>query len=1043
MSIPEKIYELIERFDNHIDEYKDKNYKEAVLCTDFLNPMFESLGWDVRNKSDRAERFRDVVQQFSQHSDVGNTRQPDYLFRIGGTPVFFLEAKKPAVNILSDRKPAYQLRRYGWNRQDIDISLLSDFEHLVAYDVRVKPKEADSPHTSMLVRYGYKDYIKKWDEIEGYFGRENVSKGSLDRMAKDFGRFVKGKREPVNESLLKMIEVWREKLAKNIALRNSDLDIFLLNTVVQKTIDRILFLRIAEDRGIEPPVGIGERRKYKLEKTIQGKNVYSKLFDLFKHADTKYNSGLFHFSHEAGRPDFDNYSKNIQIDDDVLEEIIQNLYRPNYPYDFKVLPVDILGHVYEKFLGRVITLDDSHKATIEEKPEVKKAGGVYYTPKYIVDYIVSNTVGKLLEGKTPKQVSKIKVLDPACGSGSFLLGAYQCLIDWHLDFYNSDEPEKHAKKKNPPIYEIKGGWRLTTEKKKEILLNNIYGVDIDTQAVEVAKLNLLLKVLEEENNPDLGMQRALPDLGENIKCGNSLIENDFYDDKQEVRLDKELRRKINPFDWDKEFPDIIKWKDKESRELKKGYGFDAVIGNPPYIRIQTIREWNPLSVDYYKENYRSAGKGNYDIYVVFAERGLELVGIDGVVGYILPHKFINSEFGKNIRELMFNGTNLYEFVSFGSNQVFDGATTYTALMFLDKRKKEKFRYIEVSKVGADLRLELKVEDHSSDTQKSAEVDQPKSSEPWYFSATGKDKVLEKLNKQKLRINDVTSKIFQGIATSADKIYVLEIKKELKQEYVCHSKSLGREVIIEKGLVKPFLMGKDVHRYEPPKAKNVVIFPYHIDREKPELMDKEYIQEHFPNGWKYIQENKQGLMDRERGRMHVEDYYAYIYPKNLMEFDKKQIITPEISMGCNFSFDDKSELYHTTKVYSIVKNKDCKFSKFFILGVLNSSLLWFFIETTGYTLRGGYKTFKTNYLNPFPVPDLDLKNPKDKAKHDKTVRLVETMLELNKQLAETQLSHEKKLLKRQIEITDKEIDELVYELYDLTPEEIQIVEESVR
>ena len=217
----------------------------------------------------------------------------------------------------------------------------------------------------------------------------------------------------------------------------------------------------------------------------------------------------------------------------MLKDILKRLYYPDSPYEFSVLPADILGQVYEQFLGKVIRLTAGHQAEVEDKPEVKKAGGVYYTPTYIVDYIVKNTVGKLLEGKTPKKAAELRILDPACGSGSFLIGAYQYLLDWHRDWYVEHGPEKHRKE----LYQGPGGdWRLTTAEKKRILLNNIYGVDIDSQAVETTKLSLLLKVLEGETSESLDAQlsflheRALPDLAANIKCGNSLIGPDFYDD---------------------------------------------------------------------------------------------------------------------------------------------------------------------------------------------------------------------------------------------------------------------------------------------------------------------------------------------------------------------------------------------------------------------------------------------------------------------------------------------------------------------------------
>jgi hypothetical protein len=339
-----------------------------------------------------------------------------------------------------------------------------------------------------------------------------------------FDKYVessKGKKgtAEVDAAFLKEIESWRELLARNIALRNPTLTQRELNCAVQQTIDRIIFLRICEDRGIE--------EYNRLLSVLNGANVYQRLCQLFRRADEKYNSGLFHFTKEKEREEPDELTLNLAIDDNPLKDIIKGLYYPNSPYEFSVLPADILGQVYEQFLGKVIRLTDGHRAVVEDKPEVKKAGGVYYTPTYIVDYIVKNTVSRLLGNATPlssplpfgpgltadgsreelkggpksairqltpKEASKLRILDPACGSGSFLIGAFQHLIDWHRDWYVNNDPQKWATAKSPALFQSHGGeWRLTTSEKRRILLNNIYGVDIDPQAVEVTKLSLLLK----------------------------------------------------------------------------------------------------------------------------------------------------------------------------------------------------------------------------------------------------------------------------------------------------------------------------------------------------------------------------------------------------------------------------------------------------------------------------------------------------------------------------------------------------------------------
>jgi predicted type IV restriction endonuclease len=434
MSEQNILKDLLTRFDNNLDAYKSGKYNEAQLRLEFVNPLFEALGWDVYNKKGYAEAYKDVV-----HEDAikvgGATKAPDYSFRIGGARKFFLETKKPTVNIKEDPVPAFQLRRYAWSAK-LPLSILTDFEELAVYDCRIKPAPGDKPATGRIMYVNYKEYPEKWDEIADVFSREAILKGSFDR----FVESEKKKRgtATVDDAFLSEIELWRDTLARNIALRNPGLTERDINFAVQLTIDRIIFLRICEDRGIED--------YGRLQALINGEHVYKRMFDLFYRADEKYNSGLFHFQPEKGRPGApDELTPDLQIDDKVLKDIFKGLYYPESPYEFSVLPVDILGHVYERFLGKVIRLTSGGRAKVEEKPEVRKAGGVYYTPKYIVDYIVENTVGKLLEKKNPKQVEKLRILDPACGSGSFLIGAYEYLLNWHRDWYVTNDPEKHKK----------------------------------------------------------------------------------------------------------------------------------------------------------------------------------------------------------------------------------------------------------------------------------------------------------------------------------------------------------------------------------------------------------------------------------------------------------------------------------------------------------------------------------------------------------------------------------------------------------------------
>jgi type I restriction-modification system DNA methylase subunit len=1071
LAAPKEIVDLIEKFERNILEYKTSTYNEAQTRQEFINPFFKALGWDMDNEQGFSGAYKEVVHEASLK--VGNTtKAPDYAFKIGESIKFLVEAKKPFVNLAENPEPAYQLRYYAWNAK-LPISILIDFEEFRVYDCRYPPKKTDNADIALLFSLEYTDYNSQWEKVADLFSKTAILRGSFDKYV-DKSKNKRGTKE-VDTAFLEQISSWREDLARNIAIRNQDLSTDELNSNVQATIDRIVFLRICEDRGIE---------KYGRIQEIASKDkIYAGLCDLFKHADDRYNSGLFHFKKEPGREYPDLLALDLMMDDKVLKDITSSLYPPS-PYNFAIISPEILGMVYEQFLGKVIRLTDGHRAKIEEKPEVKKAGGIKYTPAYIVQNIVRKTLGPLIKGKTPLEVAIIRVLDPACGSGSFLLVAYKYLLDWHLDWYIKNlapvldkgysvtsatvrdllpysveeaDNEKSQKIKTGtkakriaarakerastasiPIYKTNDGeWHLTIAERKRILLNNIYGVDIDRQAVEVTKLSLLLKVLEGENQQTVSdllkysRERVLPDLDDNIKCGNSLIGNDIMQTDTWQKNSKIERDRINPFDWEIEFPEIM-----------LAGGFHAIIGNPPYIRIQTMKEWAPDEVEYYKHQYTSANKGNYDIYVVFVEKGLSLLNENGRLGFILPHKFFQAQFGQGIRELLSKRKAISEIIHFGAEQVFEGVTTYTCLLFLQSKPSKSFRFISIKSLDNPHQvLTATYESKPNPNYEEAIFPQPESSKEWLFDASNNAAVIEKIRRQKHTLGDITRKIFVGLQTSADKIYVLKVLQWGEDEVLCYSKSLDKQVNIERGLIKPFLMGKDVHRYQSIVSENIVIFPYMVQNNKAILMSQDYISSKFPKGWQYLLENKVALAGREKGKMQGDKFYAYIYPKNLSEFEQQKIMTPEIALGSQLSFDPTGIFYHTTKVYSFVFKDTQKENILYFLGLLNSKLLWIFLKATGYTLRGGYFTFKTEYLKPFPIHVIDFSNKIDVALHDHIVTLVDNMLSLNKQLSEARTGHEQKLLQRQIEATDGQIDALVYELYGLTEEEIKIVENA--
>jgi hypothetical protein len=1042
---PPQILELIQQFDRNREAYRAPHYNEAQLRREFLDPFFKALGWDMDNEQGYAEAYKDVVHEDAIR--VGEaTKAPDYCFRIGGSRKFFLEAKRPSVDIKNDASPAFQLRRYAWTTK-LSLSVLSDFEEFAVYDCRLKPHHEHSAGIGRILYIPYTEYAQRWDEIAGVFSRDAVLKGSFDKFAES--NKAKGGTADVDDEFLKTIETWRADFARNLALRNPKLSQRELNFAVQRIIDRIIFLRICEGRGIED--------YGRLRALTNGDRIYPRLCQVFEEADARYNSGLFHFTPEKDRHEApDELTLTLDVDDKLLRDVIKSLYYPESPYVFSAFPADVLGHVYEQFLGKVIRLTEGHRAVVEEKPEVKKAGGVYYTPTYVVDYIVQTTVGHLLEGKSPKQAAKLKILDPACGSGSFLIGAYECLLNWHRDIYTKHNAAKWVKGPNPALVQVGAGkWKLTIAERKRILLDNIFGVDIDSQAVETTKLSLLLKVLEGETQQSLQPvlrifhQRALPDLGDNIKCGNSLIGPDFYQQQQMALLDEEERYRVNVFDWQAEFPQIFR-KKTPSGELHEtptvpldytmpavplhgsySYrrikvpkvpavpvpfepewegGFDAVIGNPPYVRIQGF----PADQIQYLTTHYCSATGNCDLYVSFVERSLNLLNQGGTLGVIAPNKFFRTDYGKGLRGLLSSRRAVRRIVDFEANQVF-AATTYTCLLFLQKKASDSFEYAKSKSDKASVQSAIFSKRDSATLE----------SKSWTFESRETALLLAKLEKDITRLLDLPADMGRGSSTGDDNIFVFETGT-LK---------------IEEGVVREPLFASDFGRYRfAPGGKWSVIFPYYIGEDGAyHLYSEKEIRTKFPRAFAYLHENQPAL----RRRKQYQEWFGYSAARNLELHDRAQIAVPLLADGglCAAIPETRRGRFcpMASGGFTITIAKESPLKPDYVLGLLNSKLLFWRLGTLSNLFRGGWITCTKQYFGELPIRNIDFSNPADKSRHDQIVHLVRQMPALHQRLSAVKTPQEKIALERQITAADTEIDRVVYDLYGLTEAEIKIVE----
>ena len=369
MKAPAEVQRLVENFDAQIDSYKSGKYNEAQLRLDYLDPFFNVLGWDVSNKSSEIEAYRDVLVE--EQVSKKHSGRVDYAFKLKRTRKFFVEAKKPKVDIKEEDSPALQIREYGWWGK-LFICVLSDFEEFAVYNTRHRPKKKDKADKHRLKYFRYDEYLENWDFFQNTFSKQAVAEGSLEKLAdtdKDKEKII-----TVDSLFLDEIEEWRKALASDIVRHNKDskghsiLNLFDLNLAVQTIIDRIIFLKFAESRGMEAPNQFQD-----LEKSSQ---IYTALDKLFYQADKKYNSGLFKRDQDR------EFIAKLQVGDPPLKKILKFL--EDSSYGFQTLPIEILGSIYERFLGKTIYFTQGENARVEEKPETRKAGGVYYTPVFRV-----------------------------------------------------------------------------------------------------------------------------------------------------------------------------------------------------------------------------------------------------------------------------------------------------------------------------------------------------------------------------------------------------------------------------------------------------------------------------------------------------------------------------------------------------------------------------------------------------------------------------------------------------------------------------------
>jgi len=624
MDIKEKIKQLVEKYESEKSKGKISQYTEAETKTGFIEPLFQALGWDTQN--------RDEV---GLETNVSGGRV-DYSFKISGIIKFFVEAKALRAD-LDNPQYAQQAINYAWHK-GVVWTFLTDFESVKVFNAEWKTKSISE---NLFFEIKYTEYLKNFDQLY-LLSKQAISEGLLDKEAEKWGK--KLKRQPVSKQILGDLLEARKKLTKSILNhpRINKISELELDESVQRILDRLIFIRTCEDRNIEQNYLLAAvRNKNK-------KSLWEELKKIFRRFDELYNSKLFE----------KHLCEQLFIDDEILEEVINSLYYTkdgNIYYDFSAINADVLGNIYEQYLGHILKKTPTY-AKLKETHQHRKEQGIYYTPTYIVDYIVKNTVGEILKNIKPKNAMKLRILDPACGSGSFLIRAFDELVDYW-------------QKVSPSEF---GYFR-----KIEILKNNIYGVDLDRQAVEITQMNLLLKTLQHH--------QKLPVL-KNIKQGNSLIDDTSVAGE-------------NAFKWEEEFKEV----------MQEG-GFDVVIGNPPYVNIKILTKNKENEKEFYRSKYEVV-IGNYDIYILFIEKAIKLLKEGGMLGFIIPNKFTVTDYGLLLRKFILNSCLIEKIVDVSNLPVFKGVGTYPVIILLKKesnKSKRTSHEIEFLRVNNETELNKKV-----------------------------------------------------------------------------------------------------------------------------------------------------------------------------------------------------------------------------------------------------------------------------------------------------------------------------------------------
>ncbi|WP_291275883.1 N-6 DNA methylase [Flavobacterium sp.] len=999
----EQLKRIIFAFEKEYSIYQTSQYSEAQLRIDFLNPLLKTFGWDVDNEASKSQFLRDVIQEEAidvEEDDSIAKKNPDYTLRIQGSRKLFIEAKKASIDIEKSAKSSFQTRRYGWNA-NLGISILTNFEKIIVYDCRYKPTSTDDVTIARYAVFHYKDFIKKFDKLYQLLSFQSITSGYID----DYFSVTQNNTSTFDDYFLAQIETWRFRLATDIIQNNEGFSEEDINFLVQRLLNRIVFLRICEDREIEK------------HETLKGIKNYTELKALFIQSDKKYNSGLFDFIE-------DNFSLNINLKSEILIEIFNELYYPESPYDFSVVDPTILSQIYERYLGSKIKIVSASEILIVEEPEVSASSGVVPTPKLIVENIVKETLSPLFDLKGIKDIQFLKIADICCGSGTFLISVYDFILEKIITALNAENIED-----DEIIYEgFDGTFYLTLKAKQDFLLNHIYGVDINPYAVEVSKFSLFLKLLENENAASINSylsryhQKVLPNLDNNIKSGNSLVDEKYFDFNPSAIEDNELLYKVKPFVWGDEFPFLTDTK-----------GFDAIVGNPPYVRIQNIVKYLIEEVKYYQSSisgYTVAKVDTFDKYYLFIQRAISLLNDRGVLGYIVPNKFFIIKGGKALRDLICTQSSICKIIHFGVSQVFPNRSTYTTVLIIDKEERDKFKFKRIKNISSEfIAGTINYLEYNSDSY---------TEEPWIFVSHESEIIFDKIRYADTIPLKAIAEIPVGLQTSADKIYIIQPHSQTESTYKFNKNNIEYE--IEKSICKPCLYDLSFGVFDSVVENAQLIFPYIITNDKAEVFSEEYFSENYPLTWKYLNTFKTLLSKRSINGSKEPKWYQFGRSQSLTKFhESPKLIWPVLSTKPSYIYDENNLQFTgggNGPYYSLISNS--AYSPLYILGILAHPLFESMVKAGASEFRGAYYSHGKQFLENIPIKRIDFDNAEQRKNHNEIVKIVQQLIHTKDTYNKTYIGSKKNILQRKLDYLLNSLVGLINQLYQISEDEMNVV-----